>query len=201
VLLNALLDTYSRCVLSLTQHPTLFLLSPLFPSSRQTHYPSPSFARSLILYLTLLPHPLAHLLLNRTLVPSLCSTCISFLPVVRSPFPFSCVKFVLYHHGFYSYVAYPYQYNWLNSFIPFLPVNLNSRIVINRFFWWSIIVSCFSVFCSLCWHRSELRLFGFYEGKLASYQETDIRYFLSPDPHGLELQVVTRHQALSAEPP
>jgi hypothetical protein len=129
---------------SLVLHSALLVKPTILhpPSHAHSSYTSPCS-----------PTPLAHLLLNRTLVPSLCSTCISFLPVVRSPFPFSCVKFVLYHHGFYSYVAYPYQYNWLNSFIPFLPVNLNSRIVINRFFWWSIIVSCFSVFCSLCWQR------------------------------------------------
>jgi len=106
VLLNALSDTV---VCSLTQHLTLFpfghpfrcltgpaiFTPPLSPSRTHSSYTSPC-------------SPLTHLLLDRTLVPSSCSICTSFLPVVHSPFVFSCVKFVLYHHGFYSYVTYSY---------------------------------------------------------------------------------------------
>jgi len=120
-----LCSVHILAVLALIQHHVLSLWSfrsispnPLFLTSL------PFFTRSPIVYLTLLR--LTHLLLDRTLVPSLCSICTSLLPVVRSPFTFSCVKSVLYHHGFCSYVTYPYQYIWLNSFISFPPVGLDS---------------------------------------------------------------------------
>jgi len=76
-------------VLSPIQHPTFFPLGRSALSHRIRYFlPLPFFTRSLIVYLTLLP--LTRLFLNRTLVPSLCSICTSLLPVVRSPFTFSC---------------------------------------------------------------------------------------------------------------
>jgi len=111
-------------ILAVFSHPTLFPFGRTALFHRIRYFlPVPFFTQSLVVYLTLLP--LTHLLLDRTLAHD----CVVYVPPSSQSFapPLrSLVKFVLYHHGFCSYVAYSYQYNWLNSFIPFLLVNLNS---------------------------------------------------------------------------